>query len=124
MTASLPFGIGLALTLMVSLLMVRYMSGPLQKLLQDPCSDAPRSEFWALSSNVRVSLIPLIFAMGFEPDPNCSGPWVVETANQLKWGPIGLAVSVLMLGWILSRFIPRTYEQEHSALNSPSTSTM
>jgi len=104
MTASLPFGIGLALTLMVSLLMVRYMSGPLQKLLQDP-------DFWALSSNVRVSLIPLIFAMGFEPEPNCSGPWVVETANQLKWGPIGLAVSVLMLGWILSRFILWTYEQ-------------
>src|SRR6516165_9578003 len=115
MTASLPFGIGLALTLMVSLLMARYLNGPLRKLLQDLCGNAPRSDFWAVFSNVTVSLIPLIFATGFEPDPNCSGRWVVEIANQLKWGPIGLAISVLMRGWILSCFIPRTYEQSASA---------
>ena len=102
---------GLLLTLLVSLSVVRYMNPPLRRLLQELCGNAQRSDFWAVFANVSVVLVPLIFAMDYEPAASANGLSLTEIAAQLKWGLTGLAISVLMLGWILSRFIPRTREQ-------------
>ena len=95
------------MTLAISLLVVRYMNAPLRKVLHELCGNPQRSDFWAVFANVTVALVPLIFAMGYEPDANCRGFSLVEIGEQVKWGLIGLVSSVLMLGWVLSRFIPR-----------------
>jgi hypothetical protein len=105
---SLLFLSGLTLTLLVSLAVVRYMNAPLRKLLQDLCGNPQRSDFWAAFSNVTVTLVPVVFAMHYAPVPRAGSLSLVEIGEQLKWGLIGLVTSVLMLGWILSRFIPRT----------------
>jgi hypothetical protein len=106
-TGSLLFLSGLTLTLLVSLAVVRYMNAPLRKLLQDLCGNPQRSDFWAAFSNVTVTLVPVVFAMHYTP-VQAGSLSVVEIGEQLKWGLVGLVTSVLMLGWILSRFIPRT----------------
>jgi hypothetical protein len=106
MTASLLFVTGLTLTLLVSLAVVGYMNAPLRRLLQELCGNPQRSDFWAAFSNVTVALVPVIFAMHYEATAGV--PSLIEIAEQLKWGLIGLMVSILMLGWIISRFIPRT----------------
>jgi hypothetical protein len=108
MTATLLFITGLTLTLFISFVVVSYMNTPLRKLLQELCGNPQRSDFWVAFSNVTVVLIPVIFAMPSEPVPHPGPISLVEICTQLKWGLIGLAVSVLLLGWILGRFIPKT----------------
>jgi len=105
MSPSLLFVSGLTITLLAAFAVVRYLSGPLRTQLQELCGNAERAEFWTVFSNVAVILTPAIFAMLAEPDTNV--PPLLAVTSQLKWGLIGLVGSVLMLGWILSRFIPR-----------------
>jgi len=106
MSASLMFASGLATTLLVSLVVVRYLTSPLQRQLQELCGNAERAEFWTAFSNVTVTLIPVIFAMSFWPAPEAGLPPLLAVVGQLKWGLVGLAASVLILGWVLGRFIP------------------
>jgi len=54
--------------------------------------------------------------MSVEPDSGATTPPVLAIAQQLKWGFVGLVVSVLTMGWILSRFIPRTPVKAPSSL--------
>ena len=51
--------------------------------------------------------MPLIFAMQYTPDTGAHTNTVFELVAQLKWGLIGLVATLVMLGWVLSRFIPR-----------------
>jgi hypothetical protein len=105
MSPSLLFACGLTMTLLAAFAVVRYLSGPLRTQLREVCGNAERAEFWTVFSNVAVILTPAIFAMLVEPGTDV--PPLLALTNQLKWGLIGLVGSVLMLGWILSRFIPR-----------------
>ena len=98
MTTSLVFGGGLATS---------YLNNPLRKQLLELCGTAERVAFWAAFANVTVVLMPAIFAMSVEPGAGASTPPLLAIAQQLKWGFIGLVTSVLTMGWILSRFIPR-----------------
>ncbi len=107
MTETLLFVSGITLTLFISLAVVSYMNAPLRRLLQELCGNPQRSEFWVAFSNVAVVLMPVIFAMPSEPVPHPGPLSLVEICTQLKWGLIGLAVSVLLLGWILGHFIPK-----------------
>jgi hypothetical protein len=52
-------------------------------------------------------LTPAIFAMSVDPSPGAGVPPLLALVGQMKWGFIGLVMSVLMMGWILSRFIRR-----------------
>jgi hypothetical protein len=63
-----------------------------------------RADFWTIFSNITVMLVPTIFAMQYEPGSRAT---LFEVAGQVKLGLVGLATSVLLLGLVLSRFIPR-----------------
>jgi uncharacterized membrane protein YhaH (DUF805 family) len=86
---------------------VSYLNGPLRKQLLELCGTTERVAFWAAFSNVTIVLMPAIFAMSVEPEAGTSTPPLLAIAQQLKWGFVGLVTSVLTMGWILSRFIPR-----------------
>lgn len=105
MTASLIYGMDLALVLLISLAVVAYVNAPLRRLLEELCGNGQRSEFWAVFANVMVLLMPVIFAMTVDPS-NGFGSFG-EVVQQVKWGLAGLAISVLVTGWSISRFIPR-----------------
>jgi hypothetical protein len=115
MNSSLLFVFGLTITLLAAFAVVRYLSGPLRTQLRELCGNAERAEFWTVFSNIAVILTPAIFAMLVEPATDV--PPLLAVTNQLKWGLIGLVGSVLMLGWILSRFIPRAQSKAAPGLN-------
>ena len=107
MNASLVLVSGLAVTLAAALTVVRYLHEPLRKQLQELCGNAERAEFWTAFSNVTVLLTPAIFAIVVDPKTEPGVPLLLAVIAQLRWGLIGLLSSILMLGWILGRFIPR-----------------
>jgi hypothetical protein len=104
MNPSLVFVSGLAVTCLTSLATVIYMQRPLRTLLEELCGSHERANFWAVFSNITVTLVPIIFAMQYEPDSHAT---LFEVARQVKLGLVGLATSVLLLGLVVSRFIPR-----------------
>ena len=108
MTVSLLFLIGLATTLLVSITVVRCLSAPLRRQLFELCGNADRAEFWTVFSNLILALVPIVFAMQYEPFPQAGTPWIFAVVGEIKWGIAGLVFSMLMLAWILSRFISKT----------------
>ena len=107
MTASIGLATGQITTLLAALGVVRYPSNPLRTQLSELCGNRGRAEFWTVFSNPALVLTSCIFAMPVEPSTEPSIPVVRAVSNQLKWGLIGLGSTVLILGWTLSRFIPR-----------------
>lgn len=98
---------GATTTLISALIAVRYLRAPLRALLIELCGTGERAAFWAVFSNVTITLVPVIFAMQYVPEPAPGRTAVVEVATQLKWGLAGLLGAVVILGFVLSRFIPK-----------------
>jgi len=108
MNATWLFVTGLCLTLAVSSLVVCYLRKPLEKILVDLCGNQDRATFWTAFSAVALGFVPVIFALSDEPSSNAAGSPLLQVADQLKWGLVGMVFSVLALGWTLSRFISRS----------------
>jgi uncharacterized membrane protein YhaH (DUF805 family) len=106
-SVSMLFLCGLAVTGIVSLWVVTYLHRPLQKLLVELCGNENRAEFWTAFSAVTVAAVPVIFALACPPVTDRNTFALFEIGSQLEWGLIGLVVSILLLGWIIGRFIPR-----------------
>jgi hypothetical protein len=107
MNTSMLFALGLGCTLVVSVLVVWYLRRPLEKILTELCGNQDRAEFWTAFSAVTVGLMPVIFALSYGPETSPNTPPLLEIAAQLKWGLIGMVSSVVVLGWVVGRFIPR-----------------
>lgn len=106
MNVSLLFLSGLAVTAMMSFGVVSYLQRPLRKLLGELCGNDDRAQFWTVFSNVTVAFVPLVAALQYQPSPPGTSPALIEIGTQLKWGLVGLVLSVLILGKILMKFIP------------------
>jgi hypothetical protein len=106
MNISVLFASGLAATLAASVAIVLYLRQPLEHLLTELCGNEHRAEFWTAFSAVTVGLVPVIFALGYRPVMDSGTSALLEVAEQLKWGLVGIVMSVLVLGWVVSRFIP------------------
>ena len=105
MSASVLFAAGLSATFLISIGVVRYLSSPLRKQLLQLCGNAERAEFWTVFSNTTLALVPTVFAMQVDAVPDTDVPAVFAVVGQVKWGIAGLVLSMLILAWILSRFI-------------------
>jgi hypothetical protein len=115
MSGTLLFVCGLGLTVAASLSAVLYLRYSLHQILIELCGTAERASFWTVFSTIAVSLVPLIFAMQSQPEFAPGRPLVFELANQVKWGLVGLVLSLVVLAWIISRFIPRVPVNRNSA---------
>jgi hypothetical protein len=51
--------------------------------------------------------VPVIFSMQDRPTTTSGVPAMLKIAEQVKWGLMGLVISMLVLGWVLNRFIRR-----------------
>lgn len=107
MTASLPFLCGLALALAACLATFLYLRPPLLQILVELCGNRARADFWAAFSGIAVVFVPLIFALHVRLAAGSGEPFVFILARQLEWAFAGLVLSVLLLGWVIGRFIPR-----------------
>lgn len=109
--SSVMFLGGLALTMMISLAIVAYLRTPLYGILVEFCGNRERAAFWVAFSNVTLALLPLIFAMEYTPEATPGSSVVLEIAAQLKWALAGLLGALVVLDWVLSRFIQRQVVQ-------------
>ncbi|HEX4485667.1 MAG TPA: hypothetical protein VH088_05335 [Terriglobales bacterium] len=107
MNVSLLFLCGLMVTAAMSFGAVAYLQRPLRKLLVELCGNDDRAQFWTVFSNLTVAFVPLVAALQYQPSPTGTSPALIEIGAQLKWGLVGLVLSVLILGKILMKFIPR-----------------
>ena len=107
MSISMLFLCGLGITGLSSVAVVLYLHGPLRKLLVELCGNEGRAEFWTAFSAVTVGVVPVIFSLASQPSVSPGRPALLQVADQFEWGLIGMVVSVLLLGWIIARFIPR-----------------
>ncbi len=98
---------GVGLTAVAAALVVWYLRPHLYGILVDLCGTAERARFWMAFSNVTLLLVPVVFAMSSRPDGKDISV-VFQVANQLRWSLIGLVMSVIALGLVISRFIPKT----------------
>ena len=101
------FLIGVGTTVAVSVLAVGYLKSSLTKILIDLCGTQERATFWTAFSNVTLILVPLIFALHYRPEIGPETSLVFEMGSQVEYALIGLVCSVLVLGIVLSIFIPR-----------------
>ncbi len=102
---------GIGLTILASLSIVTYLKPHLKTVLIDLCGSIERANFWTAFSNVAISLVPLIFAMHYRPGTEERTAIILELGRQLEWALVGLVASVVMLGIVLSRFIPKARPQ-------------
>ena len=105
MTPSILFLTGLAVSLVTSLAIVLYLKVALHRILVELCGTSERAAFWAAFTNISIVLVPLIFALQYTPQLKEGQSAVLEIAAQLKWALAGLLATVVMVGWILSRFM-------------------
>ena len=109
------FLIGLGITVVSAILVVAYLRRPLKSILVDLCGTEERAWFWTAFSNVTLTLVPTIFALHHRPQGESFPSLVFELGAQLEGALIGLVVSVVVLGFVLSAFIPRRIAQPDKA---------
>jgi hypothetical protein len=100
------FVCALGATVLASLLVVFYLHSHLRAILIDLCGTADRARFWAAFTNVAFLLVPSIFALNYSSEFGPRSP-VLQIAAQLKAALIGLVATVLVVGFVLGRFISR-----------------
>src|SRR5689334_16858308 len=106
MSVSLMFTTGLVTTLVMATLVIVALLKPLEHVLTDLCGSASRARFWSIFSAVSIAMVPLVFALGYDT-LNRFTPPLLQIAAQVRWGLIGLLMTVVGMAWILSRWIAR-----------------
>ena len=109
MTNVTVFLVGVGSTALAAFCAVAYLTPSLRQILMDLCGTAERANFWTAFSNLSLILTPLIFAMHKIPEVNSQTPLVFQLGVQIEWALIGLVASVLVVGFVISRFIPRPH---------------
>lgn len=107
MTPAGAFLTDVTLIVLACIGIVIYVSKSLRLLLIELCGTAGRAAFWLAFSNVALVLVPLIFALDFNPDRAAGKSVIFEMATQIKLGFIGFVATLILLSIILLRFIPR-----------------
>ena len=100
-TAAFLTDVGLVAVL--SLALVAYVKPHLNALLMELCGTAERARFWLAFSNVTLVLVPLIFALDYNPDSASGTNLVFDMATQLKHAIIGFVMALTLLAIILFR---------------------
>ena len=108
MNPAMVFLIGLAITLVSVLLVVFYLRKHLKAILVDLCGTGERAQFWTAFSNITLTLVPLIFALHYRPEGGAPPSVFFAICGQLEQALIGLACSVLGLGFVIANFIRRS----------------
>jgi hypothetical protein len=107
MSPVIAFVTGLLLTMGFVFVALLYFRDPLQAVLTDLCGTIERARFWTAFSNITLFFVPLALALDHRPMSVGNEPLVFAIGDQLESAVIGLVVSVMILGAILSRYIPR-----------------
>ena len=107
MNAVTIFLLGLVLTMGVVFAALLYLRTPLQVILTDLCGNTDRAHFWTAFSNVTLFLVPFVLALDHRAEGNEGQATIFAISGQMEYAIIGLVISVVVLGFILSWYINR-----------------
>lgn len=107
MSSTQAFLADVAITAILFIGIAAYIKRHLQALLVELCGTIERASFWLAFSNVALVLVPLIFALDYQPEPGQDKNLILEMATQIKYSLIGFVVTLGGLALVLYRFIPR-----------------
>jgi uncharacterized membrane protein len=119
MTETILFSTGIVLTVVVSWIVVLYLGERLHVILTDLCSLETRARFWTAFTTVCLTLVPLIFALAYRPEPDDRDGFIYPLAAQLHDAMVGLFVTLLTVGFVLSLSIRSQPPAAPSSANRP-----
>ena len=101
------FVTGLLLTMGLVFVALLYLRNPLLAILTDLCGTVERARFWTAFSNITLFFVPMALALDRRPMSGEAEPPVFAIGDQLEYAVIGLVVAVMVVGIVLSRYIPK-----------------
>jgi hypothetical protein len=104
MNTIFSFIVEVALTLGISVLLVRYLRPLLRKVLTDLCGTEDRAQFWTAFSNILLIGLPIIFALNYRPEARSAEALFFEVAGKLSGNLGGLLLALVVIGVIVSFF--------------------
>ncbi len=104
MNTIVSFFIEVALTLVVSALLVRHLRPFLQKVLIDLCGTEDRAQFWTAFSNILLVGVPVIYALNYRPQAQTAQALFFEVAEKISGNLGGFLVALIGIGLIVSFF--------------------
>ena len=104
MNTVFSFVIEVTLTLVISVLLVRYLRPFLRKVLTDLCGTEDRAQFWVAFSNILLIGMPMIFALNYRPEAKDLETRFLEVAGKLGGNLGGLLLALIGIGMIVSFF--------------------
>jgi hypothetical protein len=114
MTPVTVFLAGVVATTGIVFLVLWYLRSPLQVILTDLCGTAERARFWTAFSNVTLFLVPFALALNSQPAAGVAQSSVFAISDQIESAVIGLVISVVILGMVLSWHISRSHVIQNS----------
>ena len=100
----LSFLIEIALTVVLSVLIVAYLRPFLHKVLIDLCGTEDRAQFWTAFSNILLIGLPVIIALNYRPEAENIEELFFEVAGKLSGNLGGLLFALIGIGFIVSFF--------------------
>lgn len=104
MNTILSFVIEVALTVVISIMLVGYLRPFLRKILMDLCGTEERAQFWTAFSNILLMGMPIIFALNYRPEASTSEQLFFDVARKLSGNLGGLLFALICIGFIVSIF--------------------
>ena len=104
MNTIFSFIVEVALTLVISVLLARYLRPLLRKILTDLCGTEDRAQFWTAFSNILLIGLPIIFALNYRPQARNAEALFFEVAGKLSGNLGGLLLALVVIGVIVSFF--------------------
>jgi hypothetical protein len=98
------FIIEVTLSLLVSVLVVRYMRPFLHKVLVDLCGTEDRAQFWSAFSNIILIGMPMILALSYRPEAFTLEGLFFEVLRKLGGNMAGLLFALVGIGLIVAFF--------------------
>lgn len=101
--------LGIFIALIVCLIAVFIIKKRFEQILTELTGSEDRAKFWAIFSYMLIVLVTLVFAMSVVPSDNNDVDIFFQISRQLKWSLIGLIGSLVVVGVIMIRFIPKDH---------------
>lgn len=93
-----------ALTLVITVMLVRYLRPFLRKILTDLCGTEDRAQFWTVFSNILLIGVPMIIALNYQPRSRNAEQLFFEVAGKLSGNLGGFLFALVGVGLIVTLF--------------------
>ena len=105
---------GVALSLLISLMIVSYLNKSLINLLVDLFGTENRAKFWAHITNLSFVLMSLLMSIINRPKPGIDNFY--QISRQAGWTLFGMVITLIFVSMSISNFVYQFNKQNLQAL--------